>query len=789
MPVLAWRNDADGFAFSNSWTFDATERAALNALVQPAIPAAVAAVAALAPDPILITAVAAAAHTYAALGPLPTYGMCGGMAYASLDCWHAKAPLPRGAHAGDQPSRSDPASTTIRNTIWLRLIDSLGGGGVLQRTLEWSLVLNQVPAWLGGGAGSLLARTKQEWVKLRSHIDGGLPWPIGLVYTNRGLWDQHQILAYGYEVTGSDTVTLFVYDNNAPHQYGETGHNEVTLDFTGGSLVAKTPSDGTDTLAGFFCSNYRPVTPPAGLAKSFGQFLAWSGDSRTWMVTDGARMPLAGTAELSALGGTPASVRLAGASAPPKRTVRPRDGALLRERSAAPVLLYQGGSPFWIPDPTWLERFGGWNAVRVVPDGTIGAFAGPPDNGTLLREWSDPTVYRIMAGVRRGVATPADLATYGGFGSVRVVPDGALASIPFPPDQFKPPVFAKGSPGDGIGGYDLADAADRAFAVDYDGSGKLDHLVLYRPGTGTIWFLKNTGGTFSAIGPSTGAPGNGIGSYDLADPTDRAFAFDYNGSGKLDHLVLYRPGTGTIWFLKNTGGTFSAIGPSTGAPGNGIGGYDLADPADRAFAFDYNSSGKLDHLVLYRPGLGTLWILRNSGGTFSSVYAEGSPGHGIAGYDLADPADRAFAFDYNSSGKLDHLVLYRPALGTLWILRNNGGTFSSVYAEGSPGHGIGGYDLADPADRAFAFDYDSSGKLDHLVLYRPGTGTIWILKHTGGNTFAPVFKGSPGDGIGGYDLADPADRAFAFDYNGSGKLDHLVLYRPGLGTIWMMKKH
>jgi hypothetical protein len=41
-----------------------------------------------------------------------------------------------------------------------------------------------------------------------------------------------------------------------------------------------------------------------------------------------------------------------------------------------------------------------------------------------------------------------------------------------------------------VGGYDLKDNRDRAFAFDYDGSGKLDHPVLYRPGTGTIWFFK-----------------------------------------------------------------------------------------------------------------------------------------------------------------------------------------------------------------------------------------------------------------------------------------------------------
>src|SRR5947209_1927087 len=108
---------------------------------------------------------------------------------------------------------------------------------------------------------------------------------------------------------------------------------------------------------------------------------------------------------------------------------------------------------------------------------------------------------------------------------------------------------------------------------------------------------------------------------------------------------------------------------------------------------------------------------------YKAVYAQGDPGHGIGGYDIKSAADRAFAFDYDHSGKLDHLALYRPATGTMWILKNNGGTFSAVYHEGDPGHGIGGYDLKSGADRAFAFDYDHSGKMDHIVLYRPGTGT------------------------------------------------------------------
>jgi hypothetical protein len=324
------------------------------------------------------------------------------------------------------------------------------------------------------------------------------------------------------------------------------------------------------------------------------------------------------------------------------------------------------------------------------------------------------------------------------------------------------PVYKQGDPGLGVGGYDLKSPADRAFMLDYDSKGKPDHLVLYRPGTGTMWILKHD--TCAGFTPvyRQGDPGNGIGGYDLKSPADLAFAFDYNSSGKSDHVVLYRPGTGTMWILKRDGpGQFNPV-YQQGDPGSGIGGYDLKSGADRAFAFDYNSSGKLDHIALYRPGTGTIWILnKNAAGTFSAVYKQGAPGNGIGGYDLNSPADHVFAFDYNSSGKLDHLALYRPATGTIWILRNQGGTFTPVYKQGDPGNGIGGYDLKSLVDRAFAVDYDGSGKFDHLALYRPATGTMWVLRNQAG-TFTPVYKqGDPGNGIGGYDLKSPADRAFA----------------------------
>jgi hypothetical protein len=90
--------------------------------------------------------------------------------------------------------------------------------------------------------------------------------------------------------------------------------------------------------------------------------------------------------------------------------------------------------------------------------------------------------------------------------------------------------------------------------------------------------------------------------------------------------------------------------------------------------------------------------------------------------------------DYDRSGRLDHLALYRPGVGTIWILKNSAGAFAPVYQGG----GIGGYNLNSAVDHAMTLDYDGSGKFDHLVLYRPGTSKIAIVQSSAG-TFAPIY--------------------------------------------------
>ena len=244
------------------------------------------------------------------------------------------------------------------------------------------------------------------------------------------------------------------------------------------------------------------------------------------------------------------------------------------------------------------------------------------------------------------------------------------------------------------------------------------------PGAASI-LQKNADGTFTAVFTSS----NGIGGYNLADYShDRIIAYDYLSNGCLDHLVCYRPGTGIVWILKNNSGNFSsAYASNSSGPATGIGGYDLSSSSDLIIAYDYSSTGHLDHLVCYRPGTGAIFFLKNTNGTFSSVPPSvGDPGNGVSNFNLSELQDRIIAYDYSGSGHPDHLLCYRPGTGLVYILKNDSGTFSPIYPANPTAtpNGIGGYDLQSTADLAFTLDYDSSGSQNYLVFYRPGDSAM-----------------------------------------------------------------
>ncbi len=106
------------------------------------------------------------------------------------------------------------------------------------------------------------------------------------------------------------------------------------------------------------------------------------------------------------------------------------DGALLREYSSPGVYVIYGGAKFGIPNPQVLAQYGWWHNVVIVPDGALETVPTVPREGTVVREMSSAPVYVIKSGAKCWIPNPTILQNYGGWPAVRVVPDGGLAAIP-----------------------------------------------------------------------------------------------------------------------------------------------------------------------------------------------------------------------------------------------------------------------------------------------------------------------------------------------------------------------
>ncbi len=189
-------------------------------------------------------------------------GLCGGMVFGSLDYWYA----------GEGPPQQRPApGSPLYKFVVRRLIDSwnlpsgaaeyyhwmnlpdgdstvqvLGRTVVTQRGLSWRTIV-------------------QQWPQVRSSIDEGTPSPLGVVTVASAnpaeLGENHEVLAYGYSLTGTE-VTLHVYDPN-------TGPaDDIHISFSTSAPTEPTTfahnMNVTQPVRGFFVSCYSPA-PVSGL--------------------------------------------------------------------------------------------------------------------------------------------------------------------------------------------------------------------------------------------------------------------------------------------------------------------------------------------------------------------------------------------------------------------------------------------------------------------------------------------------------------------------------------------
>ncbi|MBE1878307.1 S1 family peptidase [Myceligenerans pegani] len=437
----------------------------------------------------------------------------------------------------------------------------------------------------------------------------------------------------------------------------------------------------------------------------------------------------------------------------------------------------------------------------------------------------------------------------------------------------------------GIGGYDLASSRDRVIAFDYESSGRTDHLLMYRPGSKLLQVVRrNADGTYTRVFRST----SGLGDWVLDNVADRIVALDMEGDGTLDDLLVYRPGVGSedvrnvavysrdgsgqfvkeyesAWgtvrwgedpqlvpvdfdgdgrldevmqYEAGAGGRAAVVAaPSFGyvmrhttslggwtfgagdrvvpfdrdhdgkpndlfvyrpgtakkyavlrRSGSGYATADtatwssLASTADRVVAMDYDHDGLDDDLVAYRPvngGIGMVSVITWDAATDSYEPLSGPRAGGLGGFDLTRAADRLVPFEGPGTGSRTLVLGYRPGARSAWaIKRLDRGESQYEFAHTSHA-GIAGFDLSSTKDRAIAYDFDHSGRADHLLLYRPGGRLVVIAERHADGTHTEVFRGS---GIGDWPLASAADRIVALDFESDGKLDDLLVYRPGVGS-------
>lgn len=143
---------------------------------------------------------------------------------------------------------------------------------------------------------------------------------------------------------------------------------------------------------------------------------------------------------------------------------------------------------------------------------------------------------------------------------------------------------------------------------------------------------------------------------------------------------------------------------------------------------------------------------------------------------------------------MDHVIIYLPGIMApplsrkIEIFRNDTGTFQPVLQNPNQSDGISGYTFFSAIVQMLAFDRNGKGKTNHLVIYDPGHGQIIIANHRGNNFVRAYDQGEfSATGIGGFDLKDPRDRIVAFDYDSKGSLDYLMCLWPGTGNLRILK--
>jgi hypothetical protein len=193
-----------------------------------------------------------------------TDGRCGGMAFASLDFFHLRIPVPPLTPSNFAGSTVPPDGHPLADYIYRRQLRSMirGVRGARDglRFIRWSK----------RSTDTLVVKTHGEIRKIVKSIDAGEPVVLGLIKaTNakvKNLGDNHQVVCYGYRTDDSGHFEFLIYEPNEPYDSKAPGDYEVVLgrrdNFASSTFPYRSTRPGrTEDWRGFFVQRYRPNQP------------------------------------------------------------------------------------------------------------------------------------------------------------------------------------------------------------------------------------------------------------------------------------------------------------------------------------------------------------------------------------------------------------------------------------------------------------------------------------------------------------------------------------------------
>ena len=194
-------------------------------------------------------------------------GLCGGMAFAARDFFQAGQRPP--------PRTDSPTSGVLFDFLVRRLFDSfeIPVGPARYAALMSPDLPDHETAFSEIGLaphGRAWVTIIEEWPKIRAGIDGGMPMPMALILVkDRDVFqmgNNHQVLAYGYDMDGND-LSILVYDPNCPDD------NNVRINLNLGNPRQTTRmwhshfdvngNEIIETVYAFFSQGYVFAMPPA----------------------------------------------------------------------------------------------------------------------------------------------------------------------------------------------------------------------------------------------------------------------------------------------------------------------------------------------------------------------------------------------------------------------------------------------------------------------------------------------------------------------------------------------